>query len=383
MRITPQGPALPLSVLKTSLNLKIVQVGNKVYWVDKANVGQHRTTFASTSTVQSSPVDGVTYQSVQISTANGTAMIDIIKAEDFEQRFALRPLLPENGIGTLEPLSEMTQQPGVVAAINANFFDPASKLPIGLLLDDNQLQQEDYAQRGALGVDMFGKLHFLNPGARASVNWKGQLLDLNGLNRSPKSDELIAFTSAYEQTLRFEKLATVVRIVNDRVTSISSVSVLNPDQSSNYIVATGDQREILSDWQRRDVVKLEHTLIDSPEWPIKYAISAGPMLIHNGAIVLDAVAESFSKSFASARAARSVIGLTADGALMFAIVNKHSRSVGMTLDELAKWMQSEGAVYALALDGGGSSSLSLKEGARWTHLGGTRPVAVGLALLAR
>jgi len=327
--------------------------------------------------------EGVTYQSLRVPTPAGLSTIHLIKAQDVEREFALRPLLPSGGIGTLESLEAMARQPGVVAAINANFFDPASKHPIGLLLDHNQLLQEDHARRGALAVDTFGKLHFLTPGASATLSWNGERLDVSGLNRPLKINELVAFGPDYGQSIPLPGLSTVVRIVDDRIQSVITASVLNPDRASSYVVATGDRRDQLKGWQRRDVVRLTHTVTPAPGWPIKHAISAGPMLVLNGQIVLDTAAEAFSDTFASARAARSAVAISADGALMFAIVLQNDQSAGMTLAELAGWIQAQGASNALALDGGGSSSLVLKTGVRWRHWGGARPIAVGLALIVR
>jgi hypothetical protein len=59
---------------------------------------------------------------------------------------------------------------------------------------------------------------------------------------------------------------------------------------------------------------------------------------------------------------RSAIGLTADGSVVLATVDgrRPDESLGITLDELADLMLSRGAVEAINLDGGGSTTLAVR-----------------------
>ena len=58
---------------------------------------------------------------------------------------------------------------------------------------------------------------------------------------------------------------------------------------------------------------------------------------------------------------RTAVGYTSEGDLLLLIVDgRQSESRGVNLDELAKIMKDIGAVEALNLDGGGSSSIFAK-----------------------
>jgi exopolysaccharide biosynthesis protein len=75
--------------------------------------------------------------------------------------------------------------------------------------------------------------------------------------------------------------------------------------------------------------------------------------------VLNAESEKFARAFAQQAAARSVIGSTAAGTLMLVAVHNRLDGAGPTLREAAQIMLELGAVNALNLDGGSSTSLYL------------------------
>lgn len=319
----------------------------------------------------------------QLDTPAGPAVVHVVRVPQATQHFHLVPLLPPGGIGTLAPLLDLARRGNAALAINANFFDPASGLPIGLLIRDHQLQYEDYARRGALGVDVFGQLHLLRLGARAWVNLADRTLPLAGVNRPPKVDELVWLSPAYRQRVQLPQTALVVRVWNNAAVDALHTTAFIPDGSSGYLVAVGAAQTTLAGVQSGDALRIDNALTPTPPAPLKYALGAGPLLLQDGQLVLDATAEGFSPAFASARAARSALGWAPDGTLLLAVAPRDDRSAGLTFEELAGWLRDQGATEALALDGGGSASLAYRLGARWVQWGGSRPIAVGLGLVAR
>lgn len=96
------------------------------------------------------------------------------------------------------------------------------------------------------------------------------------------------------------------------------------------------------------------------------ALGAGPQLLPSltleseGFTALDASGHLVRDSLGSRQPnARSAVGITADGSLLWVMVaQKPDRSeAGLSLPELAAFMQSQGAVAALNLDGGSSAAL--------------------------
>ena len=86
---------------------------------------------------------------------------------------------------------------------------------------------------------------------------------------------------------------------------------------------------------------------DREGWPIETGIS--PRL-----------ADEFHR-WINQRYARTAAGITSDGRLLFVVLDGRdpSKSVGMTIPELRILMQALGAVDAINLDGGGSTTLTI------------------------
>ncbi|MDZ7267009.1 MAG: phosphodiester glycosidase family protein [candidate division KSB1 bacterium] len=96
-------------------------------------------------------------------------------------------------------------------------------------------------------------------------------------------------------------------------------------------------------------------------WPLWNAIGGGPVLIHNGSVRITWEEEVFFGSGignVDDRHPRTAVGYTADGRLLLMVVDgRQVASRGASLTELAQFMLALGAVEAVNLDGGGSSTL--------------------------
>ncbi len=99
-------------------------------------------------------------------------------------------------------------------------------------------------------------------------------------------------------------------------------------------------------------------------------VSAAPTLVRDGDIDIDAAAEgvvdprdlSFGYAWANVRQPRTMAGVDRKGRLILATVDGRQTggSEGFTLYEAAEFMRSLGAVQALNLDGGGSTTMAVR-----------------------
>jgi hypothetical protein len=137
-----------------------------------------------------------------------------------------------------------------------------------------------------------------------------------------------------------------------------------------------------------------------PETPAGDLLQAGPLLLADGAVVFDpdtdhegfsAGAGQFDSDITDGRYPRAALGLTRDGrVLALACDGRADDEAGLTLAELAETMVALGALCALNLDGGGSTSLvcdgRLRNVPRERHgiaLPGGRAVSTALVFAAR
>lgn len=93
-------------------------------------------------------------------------------------------------------------------------------------------------------------------------------------------------------------------------------------------------------------------------WGVRDAIEAGPMLLENGKSRITVNEEVFFGTTIPDVHPRTAVGIDESGHLILMIVDGRQRnSRGLSLAELAGLMNAVGAVKAMNLDGGGSSTL--------------------------
>ncbi|MBQ9389417.1 MAG: phosphodiester glycosidase family protein [Synergistaceae bacterium] len=93
-------------------------------------------------------------------------------------------------------------------------------------------------------------------------------------------------------------------------------------------------------------------------WPdMTNIIQAGPLVIDDGQTA--GYGEDFSNGLISTRHPRSAVGLNAGGSWVFMAVDGRNgmHSSGATISELTEIMRGHGLIYALNLDGGGSTEI--------------------------
>lgn len=151
---------------------------------------------------------------------------------------------------------------------------------------------------------------------------------------------------------------------------VNAILAVNGDfygaQESGYVIRNGVlYRDTAAD-DRQDLVIYEdgsfevveesevtaQELLDKGAWQV---LSFGPGLVEDGEI---AVSENEEVGKAMASNPRTALGVTEDGHYLFVVSDgRTSESEGLSLYEMAEFMQSLGAATAYNLDGGGSSTM--------------------------
>lgn len=190
---------------------------------------------------------------------------------------------------------------------------------------------------------------------------RGGSLSVVSSNSGYPQKGIARYTSAWGPTytplLKNEQIATVI---NNQVQSVQpgaeNVAIPIPSNGSLLVL-----RAIPLGPELAPGTMLQYQARASlPEFEsLPNIMGAGPLLVENGRVVVNASAEQFSPKFVAESADRSGIGQTASGTVLLAATHNRIGGAGPTLEEWAAIMRQMGAVNALNLDGGSSTALYL------------------------
>ena len=295
-----------------------------------------------------------------------------------------------------ETTSSMSRRAGALAAINGGYFrttGAARGEPVGLLVLAGKVLSEPVRNRAslAIGQGVPQRLAIVFPRLSLTLHVGKSRLAVDGINRPRETDELIVYTPDYHRTtLTAPGGSELVVRKGRRPESLTAgqgkASRMIP-LDGMIISAHGKARERLeATWRTDRPVRLQADLQTggpaSPPLPV--LLGAGPQLLRQGAVVLEEQVESYAPSFLTDRAPRTAIGWQADGTILLVVVDGRQPqwSVGMTLAELAELMRDLGCQEALNLDGGGSTTMVVRDRVvnRPSDATGERPVSDAILL---
>jgi exopolysaccharide biosynthesis protein len=298
---------------------------------------------------------GLKHTSWLRSTASGPISAHILDV-NLNSDFTIMPVLSNGVIQGLEPLIPMVERSGAIAAVNGSYFGLDGSI-IGLLKMDGEIVSTPELPRTALGIMPDGKLLI------DQVHYEGKLelpdsriVPINAVNRERSENELVLYNGLYAPSTGSNNFGIEYVVVNGKVTAVNvNNSQIPPD--GVVLSAHGAAARLIACLKVGDSVKINQTL--GPVWDkTQHALGAGPMLVRNNSVFLTTKVEDFGSDVAGGRAPRTAIGLKADGNMMLVVVDgRQENSIGMTLLELALFMQELGAQDAMNLDGGGSSEM--------------------------
>lgn len=299
----------------------------------------------------------------------GTATFPVIFLEILPKDAADLSLQPiwtnPTAMPGIAPLADTAQRWQAVAAINAGFFNRNNQLPLGAIRRDGQWHSGPILNRGAIAWNQVGDLRMGRFSLRETIRLSsGQAFPSLHLNSGYVQAGLSRYTTAwgtsYTPLTDFETLISVEnnKVVNKHLVERAGTQSI-PIPQNGYMIAARSYRTAADVILPGSDIQAETTAYP-PEFDAYHNVmGAGPLLLQNGQVVLNANAEGFSAAFAQQRAPRSAIARTPSGSILLVTVPYHIGGRGPTLAELATLLQQLGAVDALNLDGGNSSSLYL------------------------
>ncbi|MCQ6559656.1 phosphodiester glycosidase family protein [Paenibacillus mendelii] len=274
--------------------------------------------------------------------------------------------LAERRVGATAYLSSIAAAYQADVAINGTFFEAygGPPDPYGTVISDGMA--EHIGNTGTTigfqwdGSVLMDTLRLLIDGKTAgktgSVSWYAYFM-----NRTPAAGATTAtlFTPKRGERIGFAASKAVV-VSKGVVTRIAAGENVVIPKDGFVLVFQGKEQGQAARFQIGSVVSyvLKMTNMDGKkvDWSqVHTAIGAGPRLVKDGKVTLNAAAEGFKdEKILKSAGARSGIALRKDGSIVLATVS------GATMQQWAQLMVSLGAYQAMNLDGGASSGLWFK-----------------------
>lgn len=275
---------------------------------------------------------------------------------------------PNTLVGTA-PLIQTAQKYSAVAAINSGYFNRHNQLPLGAIRRDGQWLSSPILNRGAIAWNDAGQFYMGRLTLQETlISGRDSLrvqLPISFLNSGYVQNSIARYTPAWGPTYTpLSDNEIILVIENNKVThqfpggkaGLTSISI---PQNGYLLILRGDAVNQASNLPIGTAVNIISSTSPADFNNYSNIIGAGPLLVQNRQIVLNAKAEQFSNAFIAQKAIRSGICTTATGSLIIAAIHNRAGGAGPSLAEHARLMQLLGCVNALNLDGGSSTSLYL------------------------
>jgi len=287
------------------------------------------------------------------------ARLDVIRARD-------------TAIG-LETVTSMAARTGAIAAVNGGYFRTSGDFlgeSTGTLQIDGVVWSEPDRARAAVGIvrePPSSRLIFGHVAWQASIVAGREKRTVEGVNRARGPNDLVVFTPDFGPATITDSSGIEVVVRKDRVVEIHDEAGSTPIPRDGFIVsARGGGRE----WVRRalrDGTRVRVSTVLQPADPFRSnpwaaaedILGAGPKLVTAGRVDVTDVREQMIPTFAPEPHPRTAIGALADGRALLLVADgrRPPERVGLALDDLARLLIELGAVEAINLDGGGSTTM--------------------------
>lgn len=278
---------------------------------------------------------------------------------------------PATSVGTT-PLITMAQRWQAIAAINAGYFNRNNQLPLGAIRQNNRWVSGPILGRGAIGWNDQGSVAIdrlsLQESIQTAAGTRFPVLTLNsGYVQAGIARYTTDWGATYTPILDNETLIIVqsdpqsggdYRVISQQAGGAAGQTAVSIPRDG-FLLVTRSYSAAASALAAGTVFTLT-TAAQPPAFSqLPQIAAAGPLLVQNRQIVLNAEGEQFSSAFIGQAAVRSAIATTPEGNLMLVTVQNRIGGLGPTLAEMAQVMQQLGTINALNLDGGSSTTLYL------------------------
>jgi flagellar hook assembly protein FlgD len=337
---------------------------------------------------------GVTYERQVKFTLHGPVVVHVIQGPRPTGLYSLQPVTARASVQGRDKLTTMEKRlsPGAtVAAVNGGLTSAGR--PDGLLLQGGVMQTQPVGSRSSLAIDAGGTLFVDRIPFVGDWRGVGPRRGLSGLNDQIGPNGTVLFTSSWngptpaagdavEAVLSSFPAATPNSDLKGKIAAVLRGGGHSVAPGTAILYGRGNAATRLAAEAAVGSPLTVRMILPSPFSTAAGAIGGGPLLVKNGRPVFRAN-EAFGSGWLIPRTARTAVGQRADGGILLVTVDggRQGLSVGMTNFELAQEMAGLGAVTAMGLDSGASTTMAFEGGLLNRPSLAERQISDALALL--
>ncbi|MCQ6559304.1 phosphodiester glycosidase family protein [Paenibacillus mendelii] len=311
-----------------------------------------------------------TWQDRQL--AQGLEKIHYVEFDPKNPMLDLQPGTTNGKVYGMEGVSKMANDADragnrVIAAINADFYDMTTGVPIGIFMGDGVILTSPPDDWQAFGLNEDGTtIYGSSPKLTRTVSIGGKELPLSSINRMRFNDEaLILYSYDFHTSTMTNDLGdeVVLDVLSGEVKSGSTLQLKVAEIHKNkgnspikqgqvVLSASGKYRTELAGLQVGD--ELSASFQFEEKWKnVKMAVGGTPILVEGGVVLQHEDPALYP---------RVGIGTKADGSIVMIEIDGRAPgfSEGVTFKDLGNIMKDIGVVDGITLDGGGSATFVAK-----------------------
>ena len=291
-----------------------------------------------------------------------------------------------------QPTSAIAKRYGAVAAVNGTYFSRSGR-PLGILMINGELITSPIYDRTAFLMTASSEPLIDNVLVRTYVSTEaGSRIYITGINEPCNDSDIILYTQRFGSKTDTKGCAEAV-VRGREIRELRGENSEIP--KDGYVISAGArlQKFLHSNLRSGDRLDINVEIVPyslTQPMELKQIVGGGPRLVKGGRVYVSKKEEKFKRDIATARTSRTAVGITGAGNILFVAIDKTSRiksdgltkSQGMTLEELSELLMILGAVDAMNLDGGGSTTMYLSGEVVNTPANGSE-VPVSNAILIR
>lgn len=324
--------------------------------------GNHRLHVQSTTQIG----PGIVYKYIHAPTAPW--IINVLEIDLKNPFIYLESVKAKNLLYGMERTSSMAQRnnaPGhrVIGAVNADFYDMSTGVPLGTQVIKGEILKTSSGWQ-AIGFNI-DNLPFIN-----NVLFSGSIItatgnySIHGINRSREENQLILYNQYFGSTTNTNIWGSEIVIcpitpwrANDTILCV--IDTLYANQGSSTIPkgqavlsGHGNSATFLNTLHAEDTVKL-YLGLTAPLHKITDVVGGNLKILSDGV---------YTGSTNTDLHPRTIAGFSADSSILYlaTIDGRQSGSIGMNYRQLADLMLFLGAHHAINLDGGGSTTMVIR-----------------------